>query len=58
MDIVQITSELRSMMLPELKALLADQIPEIKLMVVSAVKEATDVLNEHVKDPRMKISAC
>ena len=49
-DIVQIASELRSMMLPELKALLADQIPEIKLMVVSAVKEATDVLKEQVKD--------
>lgn len=48
-DIVQIATELRSMMLPELKALLADQIPEIKLMVVSAVKEATDALTEQVK---------
>ena len=42
--LVQIATELRSMTLPELKALLADQIPEIKLMVVSAVKEATDAL--------------
>ena len=49
-DIVQKAAELRYMMLPELKALLADQIPEIKMMVVGAVKEATDVLTEQVKD--------
>lgn len=49
-DIVQIAAELRSLMLPELKSLLRDQIPEFKSMVVDAVKEATDNLNEQVRE--------
>lgn len=48
LDIVQIAGELRSMMLPELMALLTGQIPQIKGMVTEAVQEGIRSLNEKV----------
>lgn len=48
-DIVQIATELRSMMVPELRALLTDMMPFIKTIVKEAVQEATGTLNEEVQ---------
>ena len=49
LDIVQIATELRLMMLPELKTLFSEQLPMMQKMVKTAVKEANSELNKQVK---------
>lgn len=49
-DIIKIATELRSMMLPEMKALLEGMMPTIKQIVAEAVKEATDTLGTEVQE--------
>ena len=49
LDIVQIATELRLMMLPELKTLFSEQLPAMQNMVKTAVKEANSELNKQAK---------
>ena len=49
LDIVQIATELRLMMLPELKTLFSEQLPVKQNMVKTAVKEANSELNKQAK---------
>ena len=49
LDIVRIASELRSMMLPELKSLITDMVPFIKTIVKGAVSEATGAFNDELR---------
>ena len=49
LDTVQIATELRLMMLPELKTLFSEQHPMMQKMVKNAVKEANSELNKQVK---------
>ena len=49
LDIVQIATELRLMMLPELKTLFSEQFPVMQNMVKTAVKEANSELIKQVK---------
>ena len=49
LDIVRIASELRSMMLPELKSFITDMVPFIKTIVKEAVSEATGAFNDEVR---------
>lgn len=49
-DIIKIATELRSVMLPEMKALLDGMMPDIKQIVAEAVKEATETLSAEVQE--------
>ena len=49
LDVVQIATELRLMMVPERRTLFAEQTPIIKDMVKTAVKEANSELDKQVK---------
>ena len=49
-DIIKIATELRSIMLPEMKALLDGMMPDIKQIVAEAVKEATNTLSAEVQE--------
>lgn len=48
-DIIQIAAELRSMMLPEISAIIKDQTPDIGKIVFEAVKQATSSLVKEVE---------
>lgn len=49
-DIIKIATELRSVMLPEMKALLDGMIPDIKQIVAEAVNDATDTLKAEIQE--------
>lgn len=51
-DIVCIASELRLLMLPEIGDLINSQLPNIKVIVLSAVNEATSTLMAEISSPR------
>ena len=48
-DILQIASELRSLMLPEISAIIKQQIPDLKTIVCEAVQAATRPLQEEIQ---------
>lgn len=48
-DILQIASELRSMMLPEIASLIKDQSPDVGTIVLEAVKKATSPLTHVIE---------
>lgn len=47
-DIVEIARELRSIMLPEMRALFKEQLPEIRAMMTELMQETVQNLNEEV----------
>lgn len=51
-DIVQIASELKAMMLPEISAIIQSSIPDFKTIVADAVKDSFKSLNDEVKTLR------
>lgn len=51
-DIVEIASELKALMLPEIKGMIESSIPGIKLSVIEAVKESYQSLSDEVKSLR------
>ncbi|MEW8544179.1 MAG: hypothetical protein AB2693_11655, partial [Candidatus Thiodiazotropha sp.] len=53
-DILQIASELRSMMLPEIAALIKDQSPDVGKIVLEAVKEATSSLTSQIEGIKLE----
>ena len=46
-DIVQIVSELRALMVPEIKTIIKDNTPDTETIVYHAVKKATECLTKH-----------
>lgn len=51
-DIVEFASELKALMLPEIKGMIESSIPGIKLSVIEAVKESYQSLSDEVKSLR------
>ena len=47
-DILQIVTELRALMLPEIRNIITEKIPDTKTIVFEAVKEATDSLTNQI----------
>ena len=55
LDVLQIATELRLMMVPELRTLFAEQTPIMKIMGKTAVKEAISELDKQVKQLNIQV---